>query len=420
MRYLMIILVVGLIAKDTSQLRDPYLIRGLVQCSALVAGVLWFIGNLTGTLLARYSWMFLYMAVLLISAFVASNVTFVFLQAVSVCAVFIFAIAYWEVAHEKRVERMGTLIWAVAIAYMIVMIISLTLRQVAPQIAYDYVNAGNIAGTELRFRGLFAKPAMMGSASGLAIGAAWFCFRRVWLRLVCASPAVMCLALTQSRTFWVAALVAGIVTTYFYATAASRRRLLWAVAILTPLVIGVITTLEIRRAEIDRASEIVRADSVQNLSGRVALWRHAVEGALQRPILGYGLTFGAEGLEDRHRRLDGRAGGEARSISSTSLHNGYMQAMLDSGICGAILYAGIIAIAIYRTVRLDKTRSFPALLYFLVFLGTANSGESVIYSASVFHSVLFWICAAMAFSLKRPEATGNVSRVPLTLGRYVS
>ncbi len=81
------------------------------------------------------------------------------------------------------------------------------------------------------------------------------------------------------------------------------------------------------------------------------------------------------------------------------MHNGYIQSLVDSGVIGTLFYVLVVLLAIRSFYRYDRKRAFPAEFAGLIFLTVANLGEAVIYSASVFSSILFWLLAIFALSL---------------------
>lgn len=414
MKIVLLWLVIALIAKDTSQLNDPYILRGSAQLLCLIAGGYWLLLNRSGGVLTRYWPVFGYLAVVLASAVWSPLPGYVLFQAFSLAAVLIFFVAYFD-RYRATDQRPTALLMNATIAlYAAVAAISLALIAVAPAIAYGALDNGD-AGIEYRFRGLFSKAGLMGSAAGLTLGMAWFGIRRFWLRIVVLVPAVLCLALTLSRTFWVAALVAGLMTSWRYTP---HLRRLVAVAV---LLVGVVwASLAAVGYQFDTAAagRAVRVESVTTLTGRLGLWDEAFDAFEQSPVLGYGYTTGAAGLKSVQmftRKLGNIDA--SRNIGRTTLHNGYLQSLLDVGLIGTFFYLTVMLLGIKRVYQLDRRRRYAAEFYGLIFLVIANVTQSVIYSASVFDSLLFWGLAIFALSL-RPDsdvAAARVSYKPIAL-----
>jgi O-antigen ligase len=205
--------------------------------------------------------------------------------------------------------------------------------------------------------------------------------------------------MTSSRTYWVAVIVAAGLTFFFYHRA-SRIWILTA-TIATFIAIATVAAFDIQ-FDTKGIGRLIRSESVSNLTGRVDVWERAVKAFELRPYLGYGFTAGALGLEEE---TNSGAFGEAPELSSrvvgrTTMHSGFVQSLLDSGAIGTVFYVLAIVLSIRTFYRYDKKRAFPAEFGALIFLSVANLSENAIYAASVFSSVLFWILALFAFSLK--------------------
>ena len=82
-----------------------------------------------------------------------------------------------------------------------------------------------------------------------------------------------------------------------------------------------------------------------------------------------------------------------------------MQALLDSGVLGAVLYLVIMGLTLWRTVWLDATKTHAAVLYSLLFLSIANIGETVVYTPATFHATYFWYVAILALGLRTSSVT---------------
>ena len=284
--------------------------------------------------------------------------------------------------------------------YGIVAWLSLAAAIYAPSVAYQDVNAGNIAGIQVRFRGLFSQTAMMGTAAGLLVVLSLFGLRGVFYRLILVFPGVVCLAMTGSRTYWVACVIAIGLTGLSY----WRTSRIWVLSATAAglLVMATVAAFDIQ-VDTKAAGKLVRLDSVSNLTGRIQLWERAAKALELHPYLGYGFTAGAVGLEgeERHNSKIGEAKKLAsREMGRTTMHSGYVQSLLDSGLIGTIAYILVIALSIRSLYRYDEKKSFPAEFAGLIYLAIANLSESVIYSASVFSSILFWLLAVFALSLR--------------------
>ncbi len=407
MRIALILLIVAMIAKDTSGLGDPYIMRGTTQAFCLLGGFTWLVYNGTPAMLLRYWPVAGYAGVISAGALFSSSPIFVLLQLVSIVAVSLFGIALAEQRKLTPVKFGNALITTTVVSYTVVMIGSLIVRIVAPNIAYETLFAGDLLGSEIRFRGLFSKSAMLAAAAGISLGCIWFGIRSVLLRVVFSLPALACLLFTQSRTFWIATLLALVVVTQLYVPARKRLMILvLAVFVafggLTALLVAGLDSSKLDQS----ASTLARTSSILSLSGRVQLWQKAWTGFLENPVLGYGLTLGAEGLSADSHGAAIYHEAKDREISRTSMHNGYLQSLLDSGLVGTFFYLSVIALAVQGFILYDSARQFPSECYVLVFMVIANISESVVYAASAYHSVLFWIVAVAGLSLRKASVGG--------------
>lgn len=409
MRLILVILVVFLIAKDTLPLGDRFVLRGIAQGLCLGYGLLWLLRYADPSRLLRYAPILAYACVLLLTAFVSSDPVRVVLQVGSLLSVFLFAIAAVE-SNLGAGDASGLMRTTTVLSYTVVCAGSILVIWLAPGIAY--VTEGIAGGT--RFSGLFSQPGMIGAASGLLLGLAFFGRLEgggwtVPVRLLAVALALVCLALAGARTFWVAAGLALLLTYVFY----GRRRLLGTAAATYVVVIALLaalaTGLKVSERQVDR---VLRTDSIATLTGRSALWQISAEQFSRRPVLGYGYTLGGTSLYLYEGRLDRGEGDylnnlRASAVQTPSLHNGYIQAFLDSGALGGVIYVLLIGYGILRILRHDRDRRYGAELYVLLFMAVGNLGESLIYSASVFHSILFWYTLILALGLERQVAASG-------------
>jgi O-antigen ligase len=396
---ILIVLVVALVAKDISYLGDPYILRGFAQGLCLLAGGAWVARHFAPALLARYWPVWGYLAALAVSTPGTADPLYVGLQVASLAAVVLFFVAYFETRRRQRApDPARTLLDATLVCYTVVAVLGLAVTVLAPRVAYE-----TLYGGEERFRGLFSKSAMIGSAAGLIAGIAWLrpsAWRYKFVPLV---AGLACLALTQSRTFWVAALLAGVLTAWVYGRT-SRK---WAIA---GLAAGVLAVLASAAFELDYQApgvgNIVRADSIANLTVRLTLWEAGMRAFEKRPLLGFGFTAGSQGLDelDSGSPKAHRTPGESRDVGRTTLHSGFLQSLLDSGITGTLFYAATMCAALLRLLGRDAGRRHAAEFYALAYLLVANATQNVIYSASVYDSIFFWALAVFALGMPRAGA----------------
>ena len=401
MKLLFLLLAALLIGKDTLQINDPYLMRGVAQFLALMAGAGMLITQPPIDFWKKYWPLVGYLLSLCLTATFSNLPSFVFLQILSLVAMLLFGISFFDTQKNQADQRIEFFFRTLVGLYFLVCVASLLLSKLAPALSYEALYAGDAYGYEHRFRGLFSKSAMMGAASGILVGCAWFSVRNWAAKILLLAPGLACLAMTQSRTFLVALLVAGIGTSV--ATKSLRMRTAVIAGLLSAVIAIVLFSFGALPGQ-KKISSLLRLETLTTLTGRTDLWTRGVEAVAVRPILGFGFTLGAEALSDPNAvsQISERQKEEnTRALARTTLHNGYLQSFLDNGLLGTSFYLSVIVIALKREFRAKEQKSRPAEMFILIFLSIANLGESIIHSASVFHSALFWLVATRALALWR-------------------
>jgi exopolysaccharide production protein ExoQ len=387
MRYILFILLFGMMLKDTGYFPYPNGLRISLQVLAGLAGLIWLLKNTKKLKLLSYWPMTGYALVSVISALFSPGLEFALLQAFSVVAVFAFCISFAEYSRESRKSEFyfGSL---VLFGYGTICLIGVLLHQVQPSLVYGRVGDWFYLSEGWRFHGLLPNPGMQAAVAGLVIGASLLMKKPWWIKAPFLLAAIACLVLAQSRTFWVATLIALFATAWFIRLIARRRLMYIAGASILSVMLLVNGSVLFSKQELE--SEI-RLGSIKNLSGRNILWYDASAKIFDRPVIGYGPTLGALALRDTRM--------ESAQISRDTLHNGYLQAILDLGFVGFFFYISIFVVASYRIVRSYAPRSKAYMLFGIFFMMFANLGESIIYSASVSHAVVFWFI--VAYSLRQ-------------------
>ena len=335
------------------------------------------------------------------------------LQVFSLLAVSLFFISFTErVTLESEAHTAGLRIALYAL--LAVSLGSLALYKISPALAYDQTVERLTWDNAHRFKGLFGKPSGVAAAAGILFGLCLFTRGHWIVRGVGAGAALLCLYLTLSRSFWIGATLASLVTAAFYVK--QKRLILAAGAIGLVLVIAAATVVPLKMPALGE-SKMLRSESLENLSGRTAVWSMALDRFWDRPVLGYGYTVGHHAFFVSRNGRAGEFGSEQVDLlqkETFSLHNGYVQALLDSGAVGALFYVLIMAVTLWRIVRYDVDRRHPVVLYGIVFLGIANIGETVVYTPATFHAAFYWYAAAVALSLTgvRPSPAPEPVREP--------
>lgn len=334
-----------------------------------------------------------YLLALAMGATDSSNWDFVALQVLSLAAVLLFALALWN-GDPANAERNHAFLFRI-VFYILLGIgaASLLAAVAAPGAAYE-----TIYGGEIRFRGVLSKAGWMGASAGMLAGLALFGRARPgWLRGIGFVIGVACLLLAGARTFWIAFAIASIACCFLYFPR-EWRRFRWvgaaaALFVVLPLWVGM--TIDTGRLE-----SMVRFGSVSTFSGRTTLWEEALDAFGMRPWLGFGLSQGAAALTggEADQSLFASQRSDPRAISRITVHSGYLQSMLDAGILGTVFYALLLLGALLRITWSDRARAYPAAFFFILFMMIGNVSENVIYAASTFPSMLFWVLCIFALS----------------------
>jgi O-antigen ligase len=413
------LMMIALIAKDTIPFGDRFIMRSLGAGIALSYGLWWMLSYPRTVFRKEHILICFYLCVLMLSAVGALFPGWVLLQIGALTAVTLVGIAAG--GFQKNTDT-DIVIERINQCLLIILLIVGTLNLVSiwlwPANAFAI---GDIAGGK-RFTGLYGRPAMVSASMGILFGVAVFGVRNktvIWsiIRIIAAFTAIACLLLASARTFWIAFVAACFLTTYRYA----RHRVL-----ITVISLGVATVFVAlimatgRNLNTDTLGKSLRRDfnAVSTIEGRMEIWRGAIKKAMERPFFGYGFTIGvtAFAMPDAKFRETPQYILKNKidfDDSFATMHNGYIQAVIDTGFIGAFFYIALITTALYRVLRYDKKRRLACGLFILIFLGVANLGESVIFSASVFHSTIywFWISYSLGISKENVVAFKTVTQV---------
>lgn len=387
LRLIFIYLLIALLLKDILPIGDRYILRGSAQFICLIAGVLWLFSSTNKRIFSKYGFLFGYLIALIVSCVVNGIDYYVLFQIGSLAAILLFSVSYFDSSNEARyVFAVNNIVYA----YAIVLLLSIVAIKFYPNLAYSIEH---VTGQK-RFSGLFGEPATMGVVSGILVGLSFFGLKNKLLKIICTSIALMCLAITLSRTFWVATIIAFIITIFLYS---GKSKKLIASTVVVLCFVALLSSAIKYEVDKEEIGSVTRTESIENLSGRTYIWAIAYESALKKPMLGYGYTVGADGVSVLATRgLDSR---DYRDRAT--LHSGYVQSLLDSGAIGTFFYLGIIFIALYKLYFYDKSRKYMATFYVVNYFSIANFGESLIYSVSSYDGIVFWLFVVHALSIKK-------------------
>lgn len=409
MRFVLIFLIVALVIKDITLIGDPYFLRIVSQGLCLVVGSIWLCGHLNLSLFKRYWPIFGYLMSLMLTVLVTNETVYVLLQVVSLTAVILFFIAYFESRADHPEASGKNFIITTVFSYSFICMLSLFAIFFFPDYAYE-----KIFFNEIRFRGVYSKSALIGSAAGVLIVFTLFGIRSAWGKVLPLACGCVCLALTLTRATWVGCFLAITITVWFYYP---RRRIFMASGAAVIAFIAAcmfVFNFSPDSGTLTNVKQVLRVGSISTLNGRTKIWSDGFTAALTAPLLGHGFTTGGKAFQiNAHRKNISDIAladndsflsfDKSRSIGMSTLHNGIIQSLLDAGIIGTFFYITVMVMSFRYLILCDRMRSHPAEFACLLFLLISNLAQNVIYSAANFDSILFWCLAVFALSLDRRE-----------------
>lgn len=397
MKIIITIIVVSIAIKDFIFINDVYLLRGISQGLSMAFGLLLLINNIKLTIVKKYYILFLYILTITISGILSNHIEYVLMQILSLVSILVFSIAICE-HNENNIQILNNI---VLVVLSVTVLASLILGVIAPNLAFSAFYEGDSVGNRYRFHGIYPKSAMISTSAGILLGLACFKVKSRSIKIVIIACCITCLYLTGARTFWVASIFAVIVTTLIY----NRKWIIYSILPLTLSIVFLVCYYISSESDnmLGIANSAIRSDSLNNLSGRTVLWKKSIDGFKNRPLLGYGFTTGAESLIDSKKiKIFSSKKYESRIYGRSTLHNGYLQAALDSGLIGLLLYISIIITSIVRLIKYDIDKKYSVIFYIIIFYAISNLGESVIGSTASFGGFFIWVSLIIALSLYKP------------------
>ncbi len=391
---LMCTALLALLVKDVSYLNDRYVLRGLSQGLCLCGGLFWILMKARGISWKKYWMLFCYIGVITISVFFSDDQFHAGFQVLSLVAMLIFFIAVNEMQGHRN-DRDAVLIRILLWSGIIICSGSLILVKFRPDLAY-MTAIGDIP----RLRGLFSMPGMIGSFTGLLFGVAVFTPKRRFLRLLLGVLAASCVFLTFSRGSW-AGLLGATLLVYFRMSKTGLAKLLLAFCCVAIAVVLFASVTDTRISE-KTVSSRIRVGNIGTFGGRTLLWEQCLDVFVKRPFTGYGFGTGEVVLSKRSGSAF-TAKGSSSLPKRRSLHNGYVQALVDTGAFGLLFYFGLLSIAWFNLWRRRESRSLLPL-YVVTFVAIANMAESVMYAAATTHSLLGWYYVVFGLSIGSRKA----------------
>ena len=392
---ILISIYIALLVKDTAPIGDVYILRGITQFLALSVGVYYSLYKWHSLHIRKYIILLLYYFVLCVGVLLSEDIVYCFFQTLSFGSILFFFITY----HEKHLTDSGRneLLNNYALYCMgFVIILGLVGISIWPKYVYGYIEFDH----SFRYRGLFGMPAALGANSGLLAGVAFFRNKNNPGILVLGILGIACLIMSGARTFIFSWITACCFVLWWVNRNKGLRLLLsglyLSLLILLALILLAFNSLDLKAYNKDIAGYF-RAESILNLTGRVGTWENSLIKAMERPLFGYGFGTGDKALSSDY--VNRSLGTNRIKIPKYSLDNGYIQAMLDSGILGLLFYVFILLVAFFRIYK-SRDKNNSVALFVVVFALFANGGENLLFSAATPHSIFCWYYIIFGLSLK--------------------
>ncbi len=141
---------------------------------------------------------------------------------------------------------------------------------------------------------------------------------------------------------------------------------------------------------------------ITDLTGRMEMWSLAFEVLSARPLFGYG--YEVSGSVWSEPQFAKRSFVSEWGSSKTSLHNGYLDVAIGSGILGLVLWVTILFYPVPGLLRMGMSDTKAFLLGFLVQFFVLNFFESAISTSRSFGSLAFWMLWVAAIRASQLDA----------------
>ncbi|MBV8126006.1 MAG: O-antigen ligase family protein [Burkholderiaceae bacterium] len=264
-------------------------------------------------------------------------------------------------AYLSRGERLDGVIAAAKWTLVLIIVGSLGVAVVRPQLAVEsHYLTGWIPGLQSRLWGLASHANHMGGlALYLILLLALQPMQRRWMGALAWLLALTALMLTQSKTSWFAALLAGGAIGLYRHGRDGRGRLRVETVVLMLLGVSAVAIgfqfVDATKL-IDRFLDSDAGAGLTSLTGRTRIWAEAIRMWLDSPMFGYG----PEAWAPLHRMQMGVP-------TATQAHNQLLESLAIGGLASAVpmvVYFAMLGGAAVRAA--DRTRGV-SLGFFLVF-----------------------------------------------------
>lgn len=300
-----------------------------------------------------------------------------------------YAIIVFTAAYLARHEPLTGTIKFAKLALLAMMLISLAVAVVKPQLAIQPNYKGWIPGLSIRLWGIGSNPNSIGPlALLLLLLESMQPSGKIWLRWSTILAAIAVFALAQSKTVWLAGMVA-IVIVFWHRHARLENGGIdprFALALVVLLLVGALGLAFVDPERLWQKITLTQAgNDITTLTGRALIWATAVETWKDNPLFGYGPS--AWGLEHRlHIALP----------FAFSAHNQLLQALSVAGTIGGItliLYLGLLGAGAFHAATATRGISLAlfATIIFRCMTETPLAFGTILNGDFLAHLLLFSI-----------------------------
>jgi hypothetical protein len=297
-------------------------------------------------------------------------------------AIFVFTAAYFA-----RHESLNETVRFAKLALLAMMLLSLALAVVKPQLAVQPNYKGWVPGLSIRLWGVGSNPNSIGPLALLLLMLeSMLPTRRFWLRWLTILSALAVFVLAQSKTVWVAGVVAFGVVFWYRKARLPNGRLApeMILGVIGSLIVG---TLGFALMDTDALWRNIAGTQAGNeittLTGRAQIWRNAILMWQDNPIFGYGPT-----AWDLEHRL-------AIALPfAFSAHNQFLQSLSAAGTLGGLtllVYFLILGLCALRAAACTRGISVAlfATIFFRCMAETPLDCDTILNGDFLSHLLLF-------------------------------
>jgi len=324
----------------------------------------------------------------------------------------LIAVPMFAAAYLARGEPIDHFLASFRWALLLIIVASLCVAVVMPQMAVSKYLTGLIPGLNVRLWGLTSHPNYMGALAITLMPILWLSpFRRGWLNKAAWALAALALFLTQSKTNWLAgAVVLGALLVFRHGRDEHGRLQIgvWILLALGAAMLAASLLFIDVGVVMDRflASDV--GNGLSSLTGRTRVWEAAIDMWLDSPWFGYG----PEAWSPLHRT-------ELGVPFATQAHNQLLEALSWGGLAYAVPMIIYFVLLLRGAIRSsERTRGVSVALILVIAIrcvseapfgiGNMTSGDTVM------HLLLFMLVvrevsqkAAMPASTPRGQSEVN-------------